>query len=55
MAAVYANGYAVLVCGGGKTAAKAAAVNILFAPLSPPPTAKTLCHKRIGRLLKNDS
>jgi hypothetical protein len=55
MAVVYADGYAVLVCGGGETAMKAAAVNTLFAPLSPPPTAKTLCHKRIGRLLKNDS
>jgi hypothetical protein len=55
MAAVYADGYAVLVCDGGQTAVKAAAVNTLFAPLSPPPTANTLCHKRIGRLLKNGS
>jgi hypothetical protein len=40
MTVVYADGYAVLVCGGGKTAAKAAAVNTLFAPLSPPPNSQ---------------
>jgi hypothetical protein len=42
------------VCGGGKTTEKAAAVNALVAPSSPPQTAKTLCRKRIGNLLKND-
>jgi hypothetical protein len=55
MAVIYAGCRAGLVCGGGKTTEKAAAVNTLLAPLSPPRTAKTLCHKRIGRLLKNGS
>jgi hypothetical protein len=40
--------------GGGETAAKAAAVNTRIAPHHLPRNAKTLCHQRIGRLIKND-
>jgi hypothetical protein len=40
MAVVYAAGFLIGVCCGGKTTEKVAAVNTLFAPLSPPQRPK---------------